>query len=315
MPMPIRKISDEMIESQKLESLVDFDSILPILQMYPLIILQEAKPGKREKEAIKDVWLKSTDIGDDTMKVNSDVSVQNIAYLKSKGYVNGEGDTYQLTSSGKKLLKDFILNDEENSFCKQASKQLVSKNSYDFGEEVLVKVKNPEKFGARYITISKQSFAKQKLQSKEILSYNVQTKNKNGELKKLSEYSDEELIQVLHLAKKIIRNSSKIAFASSQSIPVNRIKAFADIIMKELNEKRAQRQPRTMQFFIDKYNEKNPESPMELNVINEDNMIMRIEGKKVAQGSRIWMGEWLQKKLGEAGIPGLWSDEDEASEI
>jgi len=85
MPIPISKVSDDMVHSQ-LESF-DFEQILPLLQMQPFILLQEAKPDKKEIEAIKDVWLKATDLGDNTMKVSSDISVGNISYLKSIGHL------------------------------------------------------------------------------------------------------------------------------------------------------------------------------------------------------------------------------------
>ena len=236
MPLPIRKIQDIESEAQYFDP-GDISSLLPFMQNQPLFVLLEPMAGKREKEAMKEMWLKSTDLGEDKMRIAEDMSHQNISILKSKGLIDGEEGVFRLTQIGKRVLKESILNEEESSFCKQASKQLISKNSYDFGKEVLVRVSHPEKFGTRFISIPKKAFSQKNIKPIKFSSYEIQTKKTSGERKSLTEYTDEELVKVLHLSKRILDNSGKIALASKSSVPVHRIKAFAEIIMTEINSR------------------------------------------------------------------------------
>jgi len=236
MPLPINKVKDIAQESQ-VPSGESFNALIPFMQNQPLFILLEPMAGKKEKEAMKEMWLKSTDLGEEKVRVADTMTQQSLSLLKSKGLINGDGDVYEFTQSGKKVLKESILNEEQSSFCKQASKQMISKNSYDFGEEILVKVKHPEKFGARFITVSKKLFSEKKIQPITFNSYNINTRKANGKHKEISEYTDEELVQVLHLAKRIMKNSGKIALASKSSVPVHRIRAFAEIVMLEINKR------------------------------------------------------------------------------
>jgi len=236
MPIPINKVQDIESNAQIFDS-QDISTMLPFMQQnQPLFFLLEPQAGKREKEAMKEMWLKSTDLGEDRVKLAESMSQQNISILQSKGLIRGEGDVYELTQSGKRVLKESILS-EESSFCKQASKQMVSKNSYDFGKEILVKVSHPEKFGTRFITVSKKAFANKNIKPIEFDSYDVQTRTASGDMKSLADYTDEDLIKVLHLSKKIIDNSSKIALASTATVPVHKIKAFAEMVMEEINSR------------------------------------------------------------------------------
>ena len=238
MPIPISKVNerDEFREGQF--DPAELTNLLPLLQLHPMILFQDTGANKAEKEAVKQVWLNSSDLGEDRIEITPGVLNQHLGLLESKGFIRGEGNVYEFTTSGRKLLKESILDDEESAFSKQASKQLVAKNSYDFGKDVLIKVNHPEKFGTKYITIPKKAFAKKNMKAKEIDEYKVATKDESGEYRRLSSYTDEELVTVLHLAKNVINNASRIAITSGKSVPIHRIKAFAEMVMTELNKER-----------------------------------------------------------------------------
>jgi hypothetical protein len=233
MPLPIRKVQDESSVDERLKIEGDWTTLLPMLRS-PLMVLQ-FPTNEQEKTALKNLWLHSHTEGD-ILKVADNVSEQDLALLRSKGLITTEEQDVQLTDFGKKTLKAAILDDERSSFTKKASKQLLSKNSYDFGADVLVRLKHPDKFGTKYITISKKSFAKKDILPIDIKQYSIATKKEDGSYKTLHDYSDDELIHVLHLAKRVVGESSKIALAGPACyVPVNRIKAFAEMIMGELN--------------------------------------------------------------------------------
>ena len=237
MPIPISKVQDsrnEVCEAQFDPS--QLTNLLPFVQVHPVLLFQNPGANKADKEAVKQVWLNSSDLGENRIETTPAVSRQSLRVLTSKGFLKGENDIYEFTVSGKKLLKESILDDEESAFSKQASKQLVAKNSYDFGEEVLIKINHPEKFGTKYTSIPKKAFAKRGMKAKSIDNYKIATRNDKGELRTFQDYSDEELITVLHLAKNVIKNASKIAISSGKAIPVHRIKAFAEMVMTELNK-------------------------------------------------------------------------------
>ena len=80
---------------------------------------------------------------------------------------------------------------------------------------------------------------KNKCTPKPASSINLETRKENGKYKTLSEYSDEELIKVLHVAKKVVENSNKIAMSSDKIkyVPVHRIKEFSNNIFHELNSR------------------------------------------------------------------------------
>jgi hypothetical protein len=236
MPLPINKVKDTATEAQTFDQ-GDLNALIPFMQNQPLFILLEPMAGKKEKEAMKEMWLKSTDLGNERVSVADTMSQQNLSLLRSKGLIQGDGDVYEFTQSGKKVLKESILNEEESSFCKQASKQLVSKNSYDFGDEILVRVSHREKFGTRFISIPKKSFSGKNINPITFGSYDINTRAASGEHKEINEYTDEELVQVLHLSKKIVSNSGAISLASKSAVPVHKIRAFAEMIMSEINSR------------------------------------------------------------------------------
>jgi len=237
MPIPISKVQDRNGFCESQFNPTELTNLLPLM-LHPMLMFQDVGANKAEKEAVKQVWLNSSDLGENKIEITSGVLNKHLGLLESKGFIRGEGKVFEFTSSGKKLLKESILDDEESAFSKQASKQLVAKNSYDFGKEVLIRVNHPEKFGAKYITLPKKIFSKKKIKSQDISDYKIATKDEKGELRSISSYTDEELITVLHLARNVIINASKIAIASGQSVPVHRIKAFAEMIMTELNKHR-----------------------------------------------------------------------------
>jgi hypothetical protein len=234
-PIPIRKVKDlDQIESQFNQD--ELMRLIPMIPMNTLMYLQEGlNDNKEEKEAVKKIWMNSQDIENNKIRLNSEIPSETVAFLKTRGLIRGDGNVFEFTSSGKKVLRKSILDDEECSFCKQASKQMISKNSYDFGNEVLVRVKNSKKFGTKYISVPRKLFANRKVTPK-VPDYNIATRKNNGEFKTINDYSDEELISVLHIAKRIIKNASKISREMGRTVPVNRIKAFSEIIMSKLNE-------------------------------------------------------------------------------
>ena len=195
--------------------------------------------NSRWKESLYNVWSKSKSIGGDRVQVSKSTSPLDVSKLVSRGYLRKTDDSnvYEISSDAKSVIKESIL-ESEYSFTKEASKQLVAKNSYDFGKEVLVKISDPKQVGAKYITIDKKVFARKNLKPITIAEYNIQTRKDDGSLKDLKDYTDKELVHVLHLAKRIVKNASSIAEKETSYVPVNRIKSFSQIIMKELNSKR-----------------------------------------------------------------------------
>jgi len=231
---PIRKVKDdfEVISSEE----NNFDNILNLFDYDSLLSFSNTN-NEKEKEIMNQIWSTSKEIDNGKFKISSSISLSDLNLLKNRGKIVLNGDEVKLTSSGKKLLRECLL-DEESTFTKKASKKIVSKNSYDFGENVLVKVNHPEKFGARYVSVNKKSFTRKNIEPQKIEAYTIQTKNENGDYKKLSEYSDEELIQALHLSKKIIANASALSLKEGiRAIPVHRIKSFSELIMTELNSR------------------------------------------------------------------------------
>lgn len=234
MPFPINKIQDEMIDN-KVQS-QNMSNILPLLELNDFFGDFLNATGDMEKNAIIDIWLHGQ-TAENKIKAPDNISQQDIEILKNKGLVKGQNRYVEFTESGKKVLKQSILDDEKSTLTKSASKQMINKNSYDFGDEVLVKINHPERIGARYISIGKKIVSKKNIIPTKINNYQIDTKKENGEWKNLKDYSDKELIQTLHLANKIIKSSSKIALATTTYIPVHRLKRFSELIMEEINSK------------------------------------------------------------------------------
>lgn len=233
MAIPIRKVKEEF-EVKANDSGFDLNILIPFLNNSPSLI--GSFHSESDKKLLTGIWKKSEIIDSDTIKVADDISKQDISLLKAKGLVDSDGgDTISFTEYGKKILKESILG-EESSFTKTASKQMISCNSYDFGKDVLVKVQHPKNFGAKYINIAKSSFAKKNIIPMQITDYKICTAKKDGTPKEFKDYTDEELIKVLHMAKKVLNNTSKIALAAKQPIPIHRIKAFSEMIMEEINK-------------------------------------------------------------------------------
>jgi len=234
MAIPINKISDEMVSGQV--RVEDLFSVIPLLDLYPFLSFQETKSSSREKEAMKNLWLHSKEIDGEESKIEiiGEINPNDIRFLRSKGFIDGEDTLFEITASGRKTLKEAILDDEECAFTKKACKEIISKNCYDFGDSVLVQVKDKEKFGAKYMVMPKKT--QNKWSSKKINNFFIQTKTASGKDKQIKDYSDEELIKVLYLSKNVIKNASSIALNIGKPIPVNRLKCFAEMIMKELND-------------------------------------------------------------------------------
>jgi len=239
-PLPIRKNSEETLtfaEEMKNPTIAqDFFNLFPIIEH----LFGTKESNIEEKKALKDIWLHSSSIGDNIIQIGSNIDKNSLDILKTKGFLNGIGDKYQLTDRGSKLLRDAILNDEKFSITKKASKKMISKNSYDFGDYVLAKVNDSQKFGARYINIDKKIFAKKNIKPIVIEDYKISTKKLDGTEKSLSDYSDEDLIKVLHLAKKVTDNSHNIVISGSKmsTVPVHKIKDFATKVLRELNNRK-----------------------------------------------------------------------------
>lgn len=240
MPFPINKNSDE-IKNHTKES-QDFSSIIEMLRN-PYSLLREISYGDIEKKAIKEVWINSEAKEDKTIKIGSVIEDQKIKNLQSKGLIkviDEKNKIVAFTDSGKKLLNEAILSEEKTSFSftKKASKELLSKNSYDFGNEVFVKINHPEIHGTKYVSLNKKIY-KGSGKPQIIEDYKISTKSENGTNKSIKDYSENELIQILHLAKKIIDNHHEIRVAGEKiiNIPIHRIKSFSQEILEELNSR------------------------------------------------------------------------------
>lgn len=247
MPFPIMPINDK--NNLPDDSNQDITHLIPLM-VNPLTILQDFVEGNNDRKAIKEIWLKSESLEDgDSMKVSTSISDRQLMELRGKGLIDGNGRVVSLTERGKKILRDSILNDEQSALSKKASlirkasKKLIAKNSYDFGNEVLVRT-NKEKFGARYISVSKTAFCKKsKAEPREITAYTFNTKNQDGSPRKLADYSEEDLVQVLHLVKRVVSNKDGISRVMASrgeifgGIPENRMKSFTKMIVEELNSR------------------------------------------------------------------------------
>lgn len=223
------------------ESVIEEKANLPdeILNIIPLIqpsLLHSIIDNGNDKELLRKVWSNSKSIGDLQFETPTNIASQEISSLVAKGLVEGSGRIFSLTQRGVRLLRESILNDEKSTFTKKASKKLISKNSYDFGDKILVKMANSETFGTKYIFISKKQFNKTAT-PKQIDCSDIQTKNEDGSTKQIKDYTEEELVKVLHLAKRIVEHSHNIIISSSQlnQVPVHRIKHFSELVMRELN--------------------------------------------------------------------------------
>lgn len=233
-PYPIKKVTEQTeVPTNESQNIVN---LLPLLQL-PMFGLQDILNSSKDKEIIKKIWYACDTVEQGKLRVSSKVSKDDVNALKAHGLIDVSNDVIAFTDKGMKLLRESILNDEKSSLTKTASKTLISKNSWDFGEEVLVKINHPEKFGSKYIRIAKSNFANK---SQQILEYKIATRKPDGNYRDIKDYSEKELIQVLHLAKNIINNRTKVKFAANEiaaAIPINRIKAFAEMILKELNNR------------------------------------------------------------------------------
>jgi len=234
MPARIYPIRESIIE-EKANFPDEISNILPFIQ--PSLLHSIVDDGK-DKELLRKVWSSSKSVGDLQFELPLNIAAQEISSLQAKGLIEGNGRIVSLTQRGAKLLRESILNDEKSSFTKTASKKLISKNSYDFGDKVLVKVANSDTFGTKYIFVSKKQFNK-KATPKQINCSDIITKNDDGSLKQMKDYTEEELIKVLHLAKRIVEHSHDIITSSSQlnQVPVHRIKHFSELVMRELNSR------------------------------------------------------------------------------
>lgn len=241
MPFPINRNQDNYDQPQKVEA-QDLSSLIPLLQN-PFGLLSQIVHGDDDKKALKEIWLNSSTKEDKSMIVSSSFDRGKLRDLNSRGLLEIDPDqpeVIKLTREGTKLLNETILSDEKCavSFTKKASKDLVSKNSYDFGKEVLVKINHPERYGFKYIAVNKSEF-KGRLKPILISDYNIKTRDDNGNLRSLSSYSESELIKVLHLAKKVIENHQSIRLAGKKvlQVPIHRIKGFSEQIIQELNKR------------------------------------------------------------------------------
>jgi len=238
-PLPIRKNNDEIpMTNERIQEPVvaqEFFNLFPFIEH----LFGLSDRNKEEKQNIKELWLHSSSLGDNTIQVGKSIDNKVVESLRVKGLISGTGDRYRLTERGSKLLRDAILNDEKFSLTKEASKKMISKSSYDFGDYVFVKVQNPEKFGARYVNISKSTFARKNLEPTAIDEYKISTRKNDGSLKELSDYSDEELIHIIHLSKRITDNCHNIVISGNKiaNVPINKIKSFAIKILEELNSR------------------------------------------------------------------------------
>jgi len=240
-PFPINRVNESMVDGTKEAQGLNFNvNLIPMLQR-PLLFLKDILDNSNDRTALKNIWLKSKANLNNELEVPHTVSQQELDQLRIKGFIDGEGRIIKITERGKKLISESILTDETSSFTKTASKKMIAKNSYDFGTEVLIRINDAEKFGTKYVSIPKQALENQDIRPRKIKAYKIVTKCEDGSFKKLSDYTEPELIQILHLAKKIIDEHKDIKIDANglkmAKIPVHRIKSFAEIILKELNSR------------------------------------------------------------------------------
>lgn len=238
MPIPINKNQENQnlkdIDVKNITTSQDLFNMFPIFDSFKGVELCTPK----DKKDLKEIWKKSKSVGENKLEIPEKMMLY-ASPLITKGLLKKDGENVQLTEKGAKILRDSILNNEESSLTKQASKKLIAKNSYDFGEEVLVRVAN-KKIESRYAIVPKKNYLKKnKCTPRSVNSINLKTRKSNGEYKNISDYSDEELIKVLHVAKKVVENSNKIAMSSDKikHVPVHRIKEFSNNIFHELNRR------------------------------------------------------------------------------
>lgn len=231
MPYPIRKTKEQFEEPT-----IAVDNLSQFISQ-PYSLLQSLVYSEKDKNIIKTIWASSQIQDDKSMIVGESIPGRELYELVNRGLINfidQDKRIVALTDRGAKMLRETLLN-EKSSFTKQASKQLVSKNSYDFGDEILIRVSHPEKFGTRFMSFKKKTFAS-KAKPQIIEEYKIATRKNNGEFKEIQDYTEEELVHVLHLAKKIIDNAHGIVTSEMIEVPVHRIKAFAEIILEKMNK-------------------------------------------------------------------------------
>ena len=278
MVLPIIKVKDiEGRSNLKSIEASDLSNLLPILNLQDIFAFPQ--DNENAKQSVYKIWSKSSSQGENEIKISSGDLSLDITRMVSKGYFipTTKKNVLRITEKGRKIIKETILSDESSSFTKKASKELVSKNSYDFGDKILVKVKDPEKFGTRYISVELKTFAKKNLKPIKISSYNIKTKNEDGTYRDLKDYSDDELIRVLHLAKKIIKNASFLAKERTQYIPIHRISSFSEMILTELNKNRYFKKSQTIpdDGYLDGGRPYDDEQMEDINLIDEKNRIKR----------------------------------------
>lgn len=248
MPFPIMPVNDKR-EGPDIGPKHDFFNLLPLL-LNPITVLQDSVLSSKDKETIRDIWLKSETLENGKLKVASNIPERDLMELKGRGLIEGDGRLISFTAKGEKMLRESILNDEQcalqkkASLFKKASRKLVAKNSYDFGDEVLIRTESKESLGTRYIAIPKTAFAaKSKAAPREIEEYKVATRKNDGSYKSLNDYNEDELIQVLHLTKSLISSHKDISKKLAQTgkfesmVSIHRLKSFAIKIMEELNSR------------------------------------------------------------------------------
>lgn len=240
-PLPIRKNNEDQPLNDKSNDFSasifaqDSFNLMPFLEQ-----LYNMGSNSEDKKILKELWVNSKSLGRNMIEVNAGFNENYIKSLKTNGIIEGSGNKFTITSKGSKLLRDAILTDEQSSLTKKASKKMISKSSYDFGDKVLVRVAHPEKFGVNYATVDKSAFENKNIEPRKIVEHKIATRKQNGSEKELKDFTDEELITSLHLAKTIIENSQNIRVSGSKfvDVPVSKYKKFSEDIMRELNTRK-----------------------------------------------------------------------------
>lgn len=268
MAIPINRVQDTQSDYYRDPyTAQDMTVIIPLLQN-PFVSLQSATNQDVEKKLLKKIWLESKSIGNNAVKIGSSISENDLRDLRQKGLIEADFTDNQkivkFTDRGSKLLRDAILSESsdykfssskqlrktaeaqdigvlkrkyqwKNVMTKRASKEIVSKNSYDFGDEVLVRVKDVKKFGTKYISIKKAIFEKNGKIAQKVEPKNLEIK------KDLSLYSDEDLIKMLYMAKNIVSNQNKIwekKASTGEIVSIRKIRKLATVILEELNSEK-----------------------------------------------------------------------------
>jgi len=92
------------------------------------IVMQKNQIGDKEANILYNLWKKQAGKKGELMAVPKEFSVADLAVLKEKSLVKGEGSFVEITDEGANVLKKIILTSEKNTFehPEQGDKEFIS---------------------------------------------------------------------------------------------------------------------------------------------------------------------------------------------